>query len=135
MREDIQATINDHELLFWGGHEFSQGSPLVYELTVDGKTIGGEHFDPQPVAYRDGFLIARRAKGFGLYGFAVEWFDPKSQTFLRFSGVRPYLSLRSAGDDEVIAATIGFGDGAVRNIRISRRRNLRTVINQLFGFG
>ena len=118
MTEEIRANINEIELLFWGGHEFSQGSPLVYELSVDGEPVGGEHFDPNPVPYGDSFLIARRAKGFLLYGFAIYRFDRDSRQFKRVSRVKPYFSLRSAGNGFAEAATKGFGDGDVRRIPI-----------------
>jgi hypothetical protein len=115
---EIQTSINGMNLLFFGGHEFSQGSPLVYELTVNGEAVGGEHFDPHPVAYRDGFLIARRAHGFLQYGFAIYWFDRDNRRLKRVSKVRPFLSIRSAGEGFVEAATKAYGDGDVKRIAV-----------------
>jgi hypothetical protein len=119
MTDEIRANINGIELLFWGGHEFSQGSPLVYELSVNGEPVGGEHFDRNPVAFRDSFLVARRAHGFLQYGFAIYWFDPKAHLLKRVSKVRPFLSLRSVDKGGVEAATKGYGDGDVKRITIT----------------
>ena len=119
MTDEIRAKANGMELLFWGGHEFSQGSPLVYELSINGESVGGEHFDPNPIAYRDSFLIARRAHGFLQYGFAIYWFDPQRRQLKRVSRVKPFLSLRSAADGSAEAATKAYDDGDVRRISIS----------------
>ena len=116
MTEEIRADVNGFELLFWGGHEFSQGSPLVYEVSVNGEPVGGEHFDPHAVAYSDSFLVARRAHGVLQYGFAIYWFDPHRRQFKRVSKVRPFLSLRSVGGGFVEAATEAYGDGDVQRM-------------------
>jgi hypothetical protein len=116
--DEIHASVNGIELLFWGGHEFSQGSPLVYELSVNGEPVGGEHFDPKPLPYRDSFIVARRAKGFLNYGFAVYWFDRNNRQLKRVSKVRPFLSICSAREGCVEAATKAYGDGDVQRIAI-----------------
>jgi hypothetical protein len=71
------------------------------------------------VPYGDSFLIARRAKGFMLYGFAIYWFDRQTRRLKRVSKVKPFLSLRSAGDGAVEAAMKAYGDGDVRRMAIT----------------
>jgi hypothetical protein len=117
--DEIRANVNGLELLFWGGHEFSQGSPLVYELSVDGDPVGGEHFDPKPVPFGDSFLVARRTKGFLLYGFAIYLFDRQARRLKRVSRVKPFLSLRSVSNGYVEAATKAYDDGDVKRIAIT----------------
>ena len=118
MSDDIRFSVNGIELLFWDGQEFSQGSPLAYELSVDGEPVRCGPFDPNPLPYRTGFLVAGRAQGFWGLGFAVYWFESGDRRPKRVSKVEDFLSLRSAGDGFVEAATKAYGDGDVKRIPI-----------------